>query len=221
MRTLRRSRSRKASSSRSLAEDVYRAIREAILANRFEAGLLLSERELARRLAVSKTPVREALIRLAHEGFVEVSPRRGMLLPKASVQDLKELFAVRSALEGLAAETAVGLIPAETLARLRQGLAEAARDKDQERLFQLGAELHELAIQASGNQRLASIVGTMRAQIARYSRLASTLPEQSERSLREHLEVIDALERGDGAGARRAIEAHIRGVRDNLIRALL
>lgn len=205
----------------SLTDRVYRALREWILISDFRSGSLLTERELARRLEVSKTPVREALIRLGQEGFVEISPRRGIRVSSVSVQDLKEVFGIRSALEGLAAETAAGCIPRHVLVELRRQFRQAARAKDDERLFELGARLHDLTIEACGNRRLASIVDTIRAQIARYSRLASRLPEQARQSLRDHLRILRALERRDPVGARRAVEQHIRDVKENLVRSML
>jgi DNA-binding GntR family transcriptional regulator len=183
-------------------------------------AVTLSERDLAKRHGVSKTPVREALIRLAQEGLIEISPRKGISIAKISVEDLKEVFGIRSALEGLAAEEAAGKIPLAALMKLRDNLHAAAEDKDQQRLYNLGEQLHQLVMTGCNNKRLASIVGTMRAQIARYSKLASRLPEQTDNSLREHLRIIEALER-DGDAARRAIEDHIRSVKANLIHSLL
>jgi DNA-binding GntR family transcriptional regulator len=204
-----------------LTERIYHSLRDAILENGLRPGALVSERDLARELRVSKTPVREALIRLAQEGFVEISPRKGIFVSPISVKELRDVFGIRSALEGLAAEEAAARIGREELAKLRRDLGAAAKAKDRERLFRLGAELHDLIMEACDNKRLSSIVGTMRAQIARYSNLASRLPEQAEESLRDHLRMIRALERRDGTAARRAVERHISGVKENLIRSML
>ena len=204
-----------------MTERIHHSIREAILENSLRSGSLVSERDLAREFRVSKTPVREALIRLAQEGFVEISPRKGIFISPISVKELKDVFGIRSALEGLAAEEAVGRIRRETLVKLRKDFYAAAKAKDEERLFRLGVQLHDLIMEACDNKRLTSIVGTMRAQIARYSKLASWLPEQAEVSLRDHLRIIRALERRVGTGARRAIEEHIHGVKENLIRSML
>lgn len=205
----------------SLTERIYNSLREAILENGLRPRSLVSERDLARQFRVSKTPVREALIRLAQEGFVKISPRKGIFVSPISVKELRDVFGIRSALEGLAAEEAAGRIPREALARLRKDFYAAAENKDQDRLFRLGVQLHDLIMEVCDNKRLSSIVATMRAQIARYSRLASRLPEQAEESLRDHLRIIRALEQGDGKAARRAIEGHIRGVKENLGQSML
>jgi DNA-binding GntR family transcriptional regulator len=215
----RRSRSRRATPS-SLTHRIYQAIRESILESPGGPSTL-AERDLAKQYGVSKTPVREALIRLAQEGFIEISPRRGISIPKISVEDLKEVFGVRSALEGLAAEEAARNVPTAALRTLKDEFHAAAEDKDGPRLYELGEALHNLIMAACNNKRLTSVVGTMRAQIVRYSRLASRLPEQMDRSYRDHLGIIEALEHQDPAGARRAIEDHIKGVKENLIRSVL
>lgn len=212
---------RAASSKASLTERIYRSIREAILRNGLRPGAALAEHELGKKFGVSKTPVREALIRLAHEGFVTVSPRKGVFVATVSMEDLRELFAIRSALEGLACEQAAGRIPPQRLASLRKEFTDAARARNERQLFRLGVRLHELIIEAAGNKRLAALLETMRAQIARYSNMASQLPDQTDKSLRDHLRVIDALERGDGQAAKRLIQEHILAVKENLVRSML
>jgi DNA-binding GntR family transcriptional regulator len=219
--TVKSRRGNRTSKRSSLTDRIYRAIREAILDAPLHQAPTLSERDLAKRYRVSKTPVREALIRLAKDGFIEISPRKGISITKISVQDLREVFGIRSALEGLGAESAAGNIPLSALTKLKDEFYAAAENKDQQRLYRLGEDLHQLIAAGCNNQRLAGIVDTMRAQIARYSKLASRLPEQTDNSLRDHLRIIQALEREDGPEARRAIEDHIKGVKANLIRSLL
>ena len=206
---------------RSLTEWSYERIREAILKNGLPPGTALAEQDLAKRFAISKTPVREALIRLAHEGFVDISARKGSFVAKTSIEDLKEIFEMRSALEGLACELAVSRIPKETLAKFRENLLDAAARGDEDRLFRLGLKLHDLIMKGAGNKLLGGIVDLMRVQISRYSHMASRLSQQAEQSLRAHIKIVEALEREDGSAARRAMEEHIQDVKENLIRSML
>jgi DNA-binding GntR family transcriptional regulator len=106
-----------------LADQAYRTLLEDIVTNRLEPGAVLVEEELQRRLGLGRTPIREALQRLAYEDLVDVLPRRGTLVSQINITDLSEIYEVRSRLEGLAARLAAerfgnGELPAEVAANL-------------------------------------------------------------------------------------------------------
>lgn len=199
-----------------LSQRVYEAIKAAIIDQGLAPGKLLSQKELAQEYGVSFTPVREALIRLEQEGFVKVIAKRGAVIAEVSADDLDDVLAVRAALEGAAAEAAAGRIPSEALREVRQRMAAAETNGDSESLYEAGTLVHELILLHCGYPRLVRLVSECSAHIARYSVLASRLPDQAARSAHGHRMILEALESDEGDAARRAVEAHIGQMRAEL-----
>lgn len=203
-----------------LSQRAYEAIKGAIIAQGLPPGRLLSQKELAEEYGVGLTPVREALIRLEQEGFVRIIARRGALIAEVSADDLDDVLVVRSALEGAAAQAAAGQVPRDALSALRRAMDEAEAMGDEDTLYAVGSQVHELILRHCGYQRLVRLVSEISAHIARYSVLASRLPDQAARSARGHRAILEALASGDGVGARRAVQAHIGQMREELHEAL-
>ncbi len=163
-------------------------------------------------LSMSRTPVREALIRLADEGMVEVRPRRGMRVLPVSGDDMREIYEILTCLEATAAERVAmrGVTP-EELNALGDAVheMEAALEADDLRRWARSDErFHFLLVELSGNARLRSLVGTFWDQAHRARIVTLTLRPKPVTSNRDHAAVVDAIARGDAETARRIHHEH-------------
>ena len=196
----------------SQAERAYAEIKRRILDNEMPAGYQALEQELAEALDMSRTPVREALIRLAKEGMVEVRPRHGMRVLPVSADDMREIYQILTSLEATAAELAAarGLSEAE-LANLRGAVAEmdAALAADDLRAW-AGADerFHLLLVAYAGNERLRALVGGFWEQAHRVRMATLRLRPPPAESNQDHAAVVAAIARGDPAGAGRIHREH-------------
>jgi DNA-binding GntR family transcriptional regulator len=199
------------SSEGSLAERVYRLLKEDILAARVGRDDLLLEHTLAERYGVSKTPVREALRLLVHEGLLLVLPRKGYMVRPIGLQDVVEVFELRRIVEpALCAEAARRRSP-EQVARMEESveLERQLRDPSLEEMEQsLG--LHRLIAEATGNGRAVAIVRSLMEDAARLPWLVPILDDGPGRpSVEEHAGIVAAIASGDAEAASRAMLAHL------------
>jgi len=200
------------SQSGSLVEVAYRRLREQILDNTLPPGFRALEQELANRLGISRTPVREALIRLQKEGLVEVVPRHGMQVLPVSPTDMKDIYVVLTALESAAAEIVANRSPRdEELAPLVQAsrdMAKALKTDDLDAWAEADERFHRGLIELSGNRLLIDAVLNLwdRAHRARMSTLR--MRAKPVNSTKEHTLLLDRLRKGDARGAFEANRAH-------------
>jgi DNA-binding GntR family transcriptional regulator len=196
----------------SLTTRAYAQIRRQILDNELPAGSLMLEQELAASLKMSRTPVREALIRLENEGMVEVRPRHGMRVLPVSADDLEEIYAILTALESdAAAELArSGLEPAD-LDGLKNAVAdmEAALERDDLLAWAKGDErFHRVLIECCPNRRLRGVVYQFWDQAHRVRMLTLRLRPKPTTSNADHLALVEAIERRDPDRAREIHREH-------------
>lgn len=196
----------------SLTETAYLRLKEEILDNRMPPGFQAMEPELAQRLGMSRTPVREAVIRLQDEGLVEVIPRRGMRVLPLSADDMREIYQVLVCVEGEAAALLAASPPSpERLAGLRSAVAdmEAALEADDlDAWADADNRYHVELVTQCGNRRLAGIAMTFQNQVHRARMLTLRLRNKPVKSTAEHREQIDAIASGDPVTARRTYRAH-------------
>ena len=196
----------------SLTERAYTEIRRRILENELSAGTQVLEQELAEMLEMSRTPVREAMVRLADEGMVEVRPRHGMRVLPISADDMREIYDVLTALESMAAErvAARGVSP-EELRALRQAVVDmdAALAADDLRTWAAADErFHLLLVEYCDNQRLRALVSGYWDQSHRVRLVTLGLRPKPVDSNKDHAAVVDAIARGDAVAARRLHRQH-------------
>src|SRR5262245_32868720 len=207
----------------SLAETVYQHILEAILTGALASGTELSEVALAAELGVSRTPVHEALRRLAADGLVDSLAHRRARVSRFERQDIIDIYEMRGLLECAAAERAAKRIDEEQLAELRQAadaLKSAAEGRGwAARFFDFDVRFHDALAAASGNQRLRAEIRKYRHLVRAFCRMSGS-PENLRLALREHGRILDALKAGDGAAARRAMAAHVQARLDAVLREL-
>lgn len=197
----------------SLADTVYERLRAAIENLELPPSTHLQEVELASQYGVSRTPIREALRRLAVEGFVELSHGRGATVAQGNLRDILDAYEVRKLLEPYAAAQAARLggddPRLERLQRELAGLAgPPATEQDVRERERLDRELHGLIAELTGNQLLARIIRDLHSRVQRvYVQLGSG--GRFERIQEEHLKVIAAIRSGDADGAAAAMAAHL------------
>lgn len=194
------------------AERVYDAIRGQILSGRRSAGDWLREEDLASDLGVSRTPVREALRRLAADGLVRHERHRGVQVQRWSEQDLEEIFEIRAMLEPYAARRAAtsDTLDVEALAALADAMDAAAAVHDVDAVTALNNEFHAAVVQASGRTRLGPLLGSVVHVPIVHDTFARYSPTALARSLAQHHEVVEALRAGDPDWAESAMRSHIR-----------
>ncbi|GAB3021749.1 GntR family transcriptional regulator [Nocardioides flavus (ex Wang et al. 2016)] len=196
------------------AEVTYLAIRRQILSGERAGGEWLREGDLAAVIGVSRTPVREALRRLAAEGLVRHEPNRGVQVEAWGVDDLDEIFSLRSQLEpwgcGLAAST--GLADLEALAELADRMDEEARraPPDLDAITELNNRFHRAILEASGNGRLVGLVSTVVEVPLVWRTFSHYSSEAMRRSLAHHHEIVQALRAGDPEWAESVMRSHVR-----------
>jgi DNA-binding GntR family transcriptional regulator len=205
---------------RTLAEQVYRAVRARILDGGLAPGEFLRERDLE-AMGVSRTPIREALGRLASEGFLERIPHRGFRVPEEPVGNLLELYPIVAALELLAGKLALPRLTPEDISRLREinrKLGEARDRQDVRIRIELNNQFHHVFSERSGNQRLSDLLDDLRMQLARLELWYYSSGEHTQESVREHDEIIRALEAGDQARALSVLENNMSLTYRSLLR---
>jgi DNA-binding GntR family transcriptional regulator len=191
------------------ADRAYRELRARILDNSMPSGEQYTEEELAALLQMSRTPTREAMLRLASEGLVEVRPRHGMRIKPVSPVDMREIYEVLTALESTAAALAAARTDqGDSVKRLRAAIRDmdAALERDDRAAWAAADErFHTLLVEAAGNSRLTDLVQTYVGQSHRVRMLTLRLRPKPSTSNRDHEEVVDAVEAHD---AKRAREIH-------------
>ena len=206
----------------SFADRAYYAIRELIVTLELPPGAVVREPELTERLGIGRTPVREALRRLAQERLVEVFPRRGMFVTKVDVRDLARLCEVRVALEPEAARLAAERATQADLAELQGVLAELGgpRKRDPRALIDLDERIHRAIYHASHNPYLAETLEEYYAHALRIWMVALARTDIGA-AVGGHHAVLEAVVRGDGARAarlmREQVESFEHTVRDVLL----
>jgi len=186
--------------ARTLADRVYDAVLRRILAGELSAGAFVREQELSEALEVSRTPVREALNRLASAGFLERLPHRGYRVPTESFTALHELYPIISSLELLAGRLAFATVAAEDLRLLRElngRMREAAAAGDVVEAIALNDRFHGHIAGLAGNERLVRLLEELRAPLLRLETWYYSGQERAERSASEHDALIEALETGE------------------------
>lgn len=206
-----------------LGRDAYEQIRDLIVALKLSPGAPLSESELTQRLGVSRTPIRQALHRLEQEGFV-VAQRHGSIsrlcVAPLTLEDMRELHGIFSALEGLAARGVAQLPEAPrrelvaVLRRINEELRHAwqARPGRMRDAQDLHVRFHRTLDEAvSGNRRLSGELRALQPQVERYERVyTAALVTDFAQALEEHEAMIDSIEKGDADAAERATMANWR-----------
>jgi len=206
------------------AEQAYVELKRQILENQLPPGAQFLEQEMAEQLNMSRTPVREAMVRLANEGLVEVRPRHGMRVLPISPKDMAEIYDIITALESTAAGLVAGLgLDKDELAPLFQAVEDmdaAMADDDREAWAVADNEFHRQLAILSGNQRLIGLIDTFRDQGQRVRMTTLHLRPKPEKSNEDHRAVVEAILSQDAEKARE-IHRHHRETAGKILIELL
>ena len=190
-------------------------MREAIIEGKLEVGVPLAEMALAKKLNMSRTPIREAITILEKEGFLQIVPGKGAFVSQVSLEDVKEINELRKALEPLAAESAIDLIPDEKISEAKEKWlrVQEALSKGEiiayEEVTKLDGELHNLLIENCTNTRLQEILLRLNFQIRRYQLLSWKSQTYPEDTIEQHLEILSLLQKRNLEQLKSAIQQHI------------
>lgn len=206
-----------------LRDVVFNTLRQAILRGELMPGERLMEIHLAQKLGVSRTPVREAIRKLELEGLVVMIPRKGAIVADITISDLEDVLEVRMALEELAVKHACRRVSQEQLAQMRQLSGEFRRtlsSDDVGRCAQADMDFHDAIYAATGNRRLVQILNNLREQMYRY-RMEYLKDRESHHILvREHEEILNALEERNEELALEITCQHIERQKEHIIAVL-
>jgi DNA-binding GntR family transcriptional regulator len=187
-------------------------------------GAAVTERELGARYGLGKAPLREALIRLGHEGLLESIPRSGYRITPVTIQDVQDIFALRLLLEPAAARQAAGRIDEALLYELNE-LCRAGYtpgDRTSESAFlRANRQFHVAIADASGNRRLARLLGQLLEETERLFHLGLAVRDRTEEMKHEHEDLLAAVVGGDADGAERATIAQVTAARAMVMDGIL
>lgn len=208
----------------SLAQQAHLRLRQDILTCVLAPGQVVSERELARQYEMSKTPIREALSRVCHDGLMQRLPGRGYMVAPITIKDVRDLFDLRLILEVAAAERAARQPSPAQIAVLKEISAISYLLDDPEShvsFLKANRRFHLTLAEAAGNRRLTSTLEGLMIEMDRLFHLGLRLRDSSEEMKREHQEVVAALEAGDVEGARDTIARQVMTSRDRILEAIM
>ncbi|MEW6045335.1 MAG: GntR family transcriptional regulator [Bacillota bacterium] len=203
-----------------LASEVYKHLSEAILSGVLAPGTRLKEADLARQLGVSATPVREALRRLGDDGLVEYQYRKGCWVRALSAREVREVYVVREAVEGMAARLAAVNRSEDGLAQLLK-LQEKGRAalgaNDLDEYHRYNAAFHEAIVEQSGCRLLEETLTPIRHQIRLLTLHTVRYPGRPNVAVEEHEQILGAIERRDADEAERLMRFHIRRAMEEML----
>lgn len=195
-----------------------RVLREAILSGELRPHEHLGEQSLARRLGLSRTPIREALLILQADGLIEMAPNRPAVVRGFSAEDLREMHSLRALLEGYAARTAATRLTDGALGELRESCRRYGKLRSEDHnLPKLVAEnftFHQIITTAAASPRLEALIRQTTAVPLIYRSYLTYSATNRETAWRHHLAILEKLEAGDAKGAELAMTTHIEWARD-------
>jgi DNA-binding GntR family transcriptional regulator len=206
-----------------LALQAYEEILKLIENGAALPGEVVTERRLADRLSMSRTPVRDALLMLEAEGLLIRQGSRGLQVKQMRIEEYLDALQIRLMLEPTVARLAAGKMSDADIEELRTSLngllKETEAEADRAIVRSVDEALHGGLARAVGNQQLAQIIQTLRRQTQMFDLRA--MPERFEDTCQEHLALLDAVQSGDGEAAAKAMTVHLECVRDSIIAKLM
>lgn len=195
-----------------LRDVVFNTLRQAILKGELEPGERLMEIQLADRLGVSRTPIREAIRKLELEGLVLMIPRKGAEVAKISEKSLRDVLEVRRSLEELAIELACQRMTEEDIKELeeaQEAFRNAIQSADAMTIAETDEHYHDIIYNGTGNNRLVQILNNLREQMYRYRVEYLKREEAHPQLIAEHAEIIEYISKGEKKAATDVMCKHI------------
>ena len=196
---------------KTLREQIVFSLRESIIRGELKPGTKLTEPELATRLGISRTPIRESFRQLESEGFLTVIPRKGAVVSNITRKDIEDFFELKSLLEGYAARVAAEKMTekdVDKLIQINKELADCAENNNYERFFTKNEEFHNYFLTFCGNEKLVEIRDTMVKRFLGFRMAALSMPGRLMESVKQHEQAIKAFKKGDGRLAEAVLVEH-------------
>lgn len=206
-----------------LGDVIFDTLREAIIVGELKPGQRLMEVQLAEKMGVSRTPVREAIRKLELERLVEMLPRKGAHVAELSVKDIMDVLEVRATLDGLATSLSATRITDDEKKELRHLLDQFINYVEKENLqgsIKKDVEFHDVIYRSSRNDKLIQISNNLREQIQRFRIVYIKDYSSSRELIREHTEIYEAIIAGNPETAMEAARRHIKNQEETIIRSL-
>lgn len=198
----------------------YAAIRTRVLQRSPSDSFVISENSLAVELNMSRTPIREALQRLQMEGFIEIHPQRGIVIPEVSVIEVNETFALRMAIEEFVIKEVIPFMTEQRMAEMDRNLAlqrEAVNKGDVPEYLRHDKEFHDHFLRIYSNALIFKTAQRVRDRFISMGANVLREPGSVERSFAEHCSIADAVRRGDRGAAAEAMHRHLVTGRSNIL----
>ncbi len=200
-----------------LKDLVYLELKHKILTGEIVSQTRLMEIDLSEKMNVSRTPIREAIKRLADDGLVKVEPRRGAYVANISIKDMLDVFEVREDMEGFAAKLAAERINDEERAELRKiagDYEDALNRGDKETIIELDEKFHNFIVACSGNETLTELVNYVQELSLRFRYLYYNDFSLYESTAEQHNSIMEAINSGRSDDARREADAHVKALKE-------
>lgn len=195
-----------------IREYVYRHLKNLILEGKFKTGDRLVERELAKKMQISRTPIREALFRLEAQGLVKTIPRKGVVVESISKEKIVEIFDILSVLEGLASKLAakktdsrMSEMCGQWIERIRQFL----QDHQDDEIEKFHMDVCDFLYKAAKSPKLYLMLIDLTDYIRAFASVGYTKKGRMEEAMGEHIQILDAIRKGDAEKAQLLSERHI------------
>jgi DNA-binding GntR family transcriptional regulator len=206
-----------------LVDEAARTLREAILTGELGSGARLRQVQLASQLGISRTPLREALMKLEQEGLIELLPGGGLRVRLLNLDEAVELYDLREVLDGLAARLAAQRIGERGLKEIDRHLAamkECLHRQDAHRWFVAHVDFHDEIFRAGGNERLRALSSVVRLSIQRFHPVLLTTPNRLAEAYGEHHEIFEAIRVHDPEAAERLARSHIVNAKEIVLKVM-
>jgi DNA-binding GntR family transcriptional regulator len=204
-------------------EFAYQKIKEKILNNILKPGTILNERELCDDLNISRTPIREALLKLANDGLIEILPNRGAFVSNITYEMITESYSIREVLEGLAARLFCICATDEEINDLQEKLfllEESYRNNDIENFVKYDKEFHNIILIGSKNKKLKGIMENIKNQVERITNLTKKDFKRAEITLDHHKKIFAEIQKHNPVEAENLMKIHINDSKEYHIKNL-
>lgn len=195
-----------------LRDVVFNTLREAILKGDLKPGERLMELQLASKLGVSRTPIREAIRMLEQEGLAVTMPRRGAEVAKMTLKDMEDVLEIREALDELAVRIACNKITEEQMKRLievKEAFEASTKSGDVKKIAEADVKFHDIIYEATDNPKLVTMLNNLREQVYRYRVEYIKNPNNYPTLIAEHEAIVDGVKNRDVSKAAAAMHLHV------------
>jgi DNA-binding GntR family transcriptional regulator len=208
---------------KSLQEEVYESLKKSILHGKLKPGQHLIEEQLAKRLGISRTPVREAFHKLEKDELVTRLPKGGFAVREFTKEDVEEIFGIRSALESYAAYLATLHMAPDKISILEKKMNEsedALEKGDDDKAVQLNTEFHDLLYKSCKSKKLVEMINTFRDYFYRYRSALLHIQDGISSSNKDHRQMLEAMKKKNPRLAERLVRKHLARGKELVLREI-